>query len=318
MIRLFILVSLISVAATAQKMTVQRALNSSYSEYSVYLRNSQKLSFAESYTSLNLKREVSSTSVEECLLDLIQESKDSPLCDKAIFELTRRPLNRMSTEVLISLLSRIGKSSIKEKQFFNSFLNSLLATLPDVKKSMGISKRTDVLVVNSVSKLEYQAWMRMILKKVSAKETLLMVNGIKVPSLNGFQPPQGVFQWSLVTNSFEPLNFVGTWHQFASRSSKELKPFFIGDCDRLKGTELPESEILGIEVFLNENCVHQSQNVFQTKYGPDHLDDLSGKSSMSIQKNAWVWPSVFVAVGAGVLASSLRNKKVKVEMPGFN
>jgi len=318
MIRLFILISFLSTPALAQKMTVQRALNSNYSEYENYLHNSQKLSFIESYTSLNQKREVSSNNVEECLLDLLQESKDSPLCDKAIFELTRRPLNRMSSEVLISLLSRIGKSAIKEKQFFNSFLNSLLNTLPDVKKSMGISTRTDVLVVHSVSKLEYRAWMRMILKKISAKEVFLMINGKKIPSLGNYQPPQGVFQWSLITNSFEPLNFVGTWHQFANRSSKDLKPFFHGDCDKLKRTEIANSEILGLEIFLNEKCVQENQNIFQTKYSGDHLDDISNKSIVSIQKNAWVWPSAFVALGAGVLASSLKNKKVRVEMPGLN
>lgn len=315
---LLFLLLIFSQNTMAQTTAVKKAVQANYSEYIKYLEQQQKISFSQAYLELNEKRPTDSNQLEECLMDLLQENTTTT-CDKAIFALTRRPLNGQSAEVLASLLNRLTKSHIKDQQFFDSFLNSLMNSWPELKANLQLTKKAELLKTNIISGLEYQAWLKMLLGKAHSKEITLLVNGKRISSLRSFLPQPGVFQWSLITNSYEPLIYVGTWQQFAHQSQKSLLAFFSGSCEELQGFDIPTSELLSSEIFLSDHCQKLSANVFQTKYQSDHLEDLSrNQDSLSLKEREWVWPSVIIATGIGILAHSLKNKKVKVTMPGLN
>lgn len=315
----FTLALFVSLNNFAQASVTQKAQNSSYNQYFDYLKNQGHQSYAEAYLAMIEKLEINSPSIEDCLVALMQESQENPSCDKAIYDLTRKPLNNMSREILASLLYRMTKSNLQEKQFFNSFLNSLLQTHPEMKNNLSIQKKSEVLKTNRISKLEYSAFLKTLQKKTDFKDLHLLINGKIITNLRGFEVPQGVYQWGLITNTFKPFVFVGTWQQFAAKAQKNLEPFFAGSCEDLEKIETTEQELLNTEIFLTAKCVKSTSFLHQTNLKASHLSDLPfEKEPTSLKKNKWFWGSVITAVGVGALSASLQNKKVRVTLPGFN
>jgi hypothetical protein len=133
--------------------------------------------------------------------------------------------------------------------------------------------------------LELKAWKKIMHKKTSGEKFHLLINGKEINLNSGWTPPDGIFQWSLVTDNFEPIVRLSSFNQFAVESMQSLKA---------------RSE----QVAIYEEIKPQVKTV-------EKLPTLAPEK----KSNQWIWP-VAAMVGIGI-ASSLQNKKVSVSMPSF-
>ena len=148
-------------------------------------------------------------------------------------------------------------------------------------------------------------------------EVALLINGKKISNLQNWAAPEGIYQWSLVSNTHEPLIRLGTFSQFAAESLKELKPLAQGDCKDLDQLNAQKFGLMRVNVFANTKCIAEYGMSTPIQSQTDHLGN--SKSMVNVENQSsrhWVWP-VMIAVGVG-LAVGLQGKNVQVQAPGLH
>jgi len=290
---------------------IQRALGSSFSDYTKYLRRQQLSSFRSAYIELSSKMEPDASMISPCLENLYLGRDHSSKCLVAIKALTSRPLSSSGREVLFGLLIKIEKIPSAHQGFFINLKNGLAKTHPDLLETFHRSKSNDEKDVPSkMSSLEWTAWTRAIGKKVLTAEATLLINGQEVPRWKTWQPPEGVYQWTLVTNTHEPLVRLGTFTQFASESVKFLSVFPQNSCSQAGSVELKKFGLKDVEFFQSPRCVVKETRDLSNRL--EHLGATMDKSRIESPGSSkhWLFPALLI-IGGGI-ALGLQGKTVTV------
>lgn len=294
-----------AISAEAVK-TVQRTLDSSFEKYSQYVKTVQGQTFIDGYLKLAEDRVAPVVSIEECLESAYLGQPSEDLCLKSVQGLAAFPLNLESKEILLALLQKIDH--FPKMKLFKSIKEGLLRTHSDLFKGKAFSGPPSQ-AQNSFSKLELKAFVRLLSQKINGSDYVLLINGKNVGSLSQWRPMDGIFQWSLISNTHRPVILISTFSQFASTVAKELTSF-ADSCETLQNYEIQSHGLLRVEVFSNSQCVAKERILEKS----EHLTTLpSMKPSSGPAKNAWIWTAVAL-IGAGA-AASLKGKTVKVSWP---
>jgi hypothetical protein len=311
-ILIFLLVSALSLNCLAE-VAVQRTPESSYSEFQKYLQKSGKTSFAQAYITLSSVTEMETPLLERCLEEVYLGAPAQSTCLSAVKSLSSKPLNQPRREVLFSFLSKLEKVKSPQKNFYRDMRLGLLRTHENLAKTFGATIPEQDEKLETLQNLEMNAWRKAVSKMIPLEEVSLLINGKKVSKLEKWNAPQGVYQWSLVTNTHEPLVRISTFSQFAADSLKELKPLASASCDQLSDFDPKKFGLLQMEIFSNPKCVAQFGIASAVAKSP-HLGNSASMVQIEKSNRHWVWP-ILVAVGAGI-ALSLKDKQVSVQMPG--
>ncbi len=290
---------------------VQRTLQSSPEEFQKYLTANEKVSFAEAYLQLSEKMDSEPAELENCLEEVYLGNSSSETCSTAIRELTRRPLNSSRRELLSALLSKLEKSKTSQSNFYRDLKAGLFETHLELKSASAATNKERTKQAGTKS--EVKAWRKALSRHISLREALFLINGKRVSFNDHWEPPTGVYQWSLITNTHEPVIQLGTFSQFADSAIQALQPLAAVTCEELKNFEIQNFGLLEVEVFSNSECVTASASA--SKMGP--TDHLTSKSKFQIEKSGirhWMWPALAL-VGLG-LASGLKGKQITVQWPG--
>ena len=310
----FLCLSLILSLRQAEANTaVQRTTNSPSAAFSAYLKETGNQSFAEAYVQLSQKMELSSKYVEICLENIYLGRSDEDQCMTALKELTQRPLNPVGREILYSFLSKTEKGAGSKKEFFHNLKTGLLETDSDLATVEHQSpKKKNIEISKAFASLETKAWKKALAKVIQIEESQLLINGKAIKNLTTWNPPPGVYQWALVTNTHEPLMRLGTFLQFAAESLKNLQPF-AENCKSLSDHEVKKFGLLQVEVFASAKCIAKDSIVKNLK--PQHLTALPSSPPLKLGQTHWIWPTLAL-VGVG-LAVGLKGKNVQVTGVAF-
>lgn len=295
---------------------VQRTTESSYQEYIKYLDKNERISFVQAYIQLASVTEMETPLLERCLEEVYLGAPANSTCLTAVKSLASKPLNQPRREVLFSFLAKLEKLKSPHKSFYKNLKDGLLRTHSQLSSTFGVPVPEAGKDLEKITALEMKAWKKAISKKAPIEEVALLINGKKVAKLESWTAPQGVYQWSLITNTHEPIVRLGTFSQFASESLKEMKPLAQGNCNSLKDLEEKKYGLLQLEIFAEKKCVAQF-GVGSTVAHSRHLGASSNFVKMEKSSSRhWVWP-VLAIVGVG-LVSSMQGKQVSVQMPSFH
>lgn len=294
---------------------VQRTTESSYADYKDYLEKSGKSSFADSFIQLSSVIEVETPLLEKCLEEVYLGAPANSVCLSAVKSLTAKPLNQPRRQILYSFLVKLEKVGSPHKGFYKDLRLGLLRTHHVLAKTFGATIPETDKNPTLVGSLEMKAWKKALQKKCPLEEASLLINGKKVSKLADWTAPQGVYQWSLVTNTHEPIVRLGTFAQFASESLKDLKPLAAGNCKNLPNIEAQKFGLMQIEIYSDKKCVAK-YDMSTPKAQAGHL--ATAAEMVKLEKSSyrsWIWP-VVALIGIGV-ASSFNGKQVNVQMPSF-
>lgn len=314
LINLFLILNLIMATGQANAtIGIQRTINSTSGAFNAYLKKSNSESFSQAYFELSQKMEVSSAFTEVCLEKLFLGKPNEEDCLLALKEITQRPLNPAGREILFSFLTKIEKQPGSKKEFFHNLKLGLLETDPELaliehqtvkKKGNHISK--------SFASLEIKVWKKALAKVIQIEESQLLINGKLVNNLKKWNPPLGVYQWSLLTDTHEPLIRLGTFLQFAAESVKNLVPF-AQNCKTLSDLEIKKFGLLQVEVFASDKCIAKEDTVKIPE--SQHLTQLPKGPAMSSASRHWIWPTL-ILVGVGLVIGT-RGKNIHINSPSF-
>lgn len=233
--------------------------------------------------------------------------KDPEICTKAVKALAIYPLNSESREILFALLLKIEKSF--KTDFFKSLRNGISQTHPRLADKFDARARKPTKS-SAFSNLEKKAFLKVIEKTIGGQDFSLMINGEKISRLAQWNPPEGIYQWSLVTNTHKPLILLTSFSQFAATAAKDLQPF-AENCRSLDDYEIQKYGLLDVQVFASEKCIAKEMPYAKPA---EHLTSLPADHSKgSMLTSGWAW-GIATVVGIG-LAASLKGKNVKVTWP---
>ncbi len=307
-----LIVSLLGSKASAT-FAVQRTPTSSYSDFQKYLAESKKISFSQAYIQIASVTDVESESVENCLEDVYLGKNKTETCFQAIKSLTSKPLNSFRREVLFSFLSKLEKLPGPRQNFYRQLQKGLLWTHPDLAKVFHSIVETKKMEPSNVQALELKAWKRSVVQKFPMEEISILINGKKISHLEKWVAPQGIYQWTLVSNTHEPLMRLGSFTQFASESLIHLKPLIDGDCSSLTEVEFKTYGILQLEIFSSSKCITQFGTVAKGNISESHLGALptTPSDNPTIRSRSWLLPAL-AGLAAGI-AYGLRGKQVSIQ-----
>jgi hypothetical protein len=234
-------------------------------------------SFSESYLAESEKGILDETYIDSCLEKSLLGENSESICLEAVQSLTQKPLNAQRREILFFLLTKLQTGPVKKK-FYSSFRQGLLGTHPEISPK---ELKVKVLIPGRAAKLDLKAWKKALVHKEVGSDFVLLMNGKTVPLNSNWAPPEGIFQWSLVTDRYDPLIRLSSFSQFAKESIQNLK-----------------------EVSVN----------LATTPAIKEVPTLPKLEPIAKNRN-WLWP-VIAIVGIGI-AGSLRGKNVSVSMPSF-
>jgi hypothetical protein len=306
-----LVLSLSAVAETG----VQRTTNSSFEEYRKYLEKSGQPSFAQAYIQLSSVTEMETPLLEQCLEEMYLGAPSQATCLNAVKSLAAKPLNQARREVLFSFLSKMIKVRSTNQNFYQGLRDGLLKTHPKLAEVFHVAIPDRSAQVSDVKTLEMKAWKSALSKKMPIAEAALLINGKKISDLKNWVAPEGIYQWSLVSNTHEPLIRLGTFSQFAAESLKDLKPLAAGGCPELDQLKVQKFGLMNIIVFADRKCIAEHGLSTPIQNPSDHLGN--SKSMVNVENKSsrhWVWP-VMIAVGVG-LAVGLKGKNVQIQSPG--
>lgn len=277
----------------------QRALTSSYQDYQSYLQKNQQQSFVSAYLESSKNFDFETKAISQCMDALFMGKKSDEQCFEAVKNINARPLNEHSRKVLISFLKKLKKFPSSYQKFYQEFEKGF--ALPYQGKES-----------ETFNKLEMKAWKRALEKKILLSDSILLINGSPV-KLSSWQPPSGIFQWALISNTHEPLIRMSTFSQFANESVRELTAFSKISCPESP----PEMKTFGlskVQIFYTKKCIIEKSLLTDTRE-QKHLGDIATPkkiSSVSDSKH-WIFP-ILAIIGVG-LASELRGKSLSLSMP---
>ncbi len=235
-------------------------------------------------------------------------------CFESIKSLTSRPLNKVRREVLISFLQKLRKGSKLKKAFYESFYYGLTSKNFSKESKAEGQLNPEPKVTGS---LEMNAWRKAISKRIDLEESALLVNGIKVMNIGKWTAPEGIFQWTLVSNTHEPITRLSNFTQFAAESIKSLEELNLGDCKKISENEPKKYGLVKVEVFESRKCVVKFDSSLRLDPSSDHLGRSQNIVNLEEKSHRnWIWASLLI-VGAGV-AMGLKDKNVQVTMPSFH
>lgn len=299
---------------TDTTVAIQRSTSSSFEDYSKYLTDSKRSDFASAYLEQNKYRENNTETIQSCLESLFSdnqnkngESETILICDSSISALLDYPLNQQSKELLLNLLDRLLPSDKYQKsKNFNSFL-MLKKTLQGTHNK------------NKSRSIDFKAWNKLIAEKMFLQDVHLLVNGQEYKIEEWLKQGSDldlslIYQWVLISNTHEPVVFVGNFSEFAQYSLKNLNPFY-GITHQRHCPEEPQTEpktfgLTKVAIFLSDQCLLTQEKHEQQL----HLGDLPSSPKLAPEhSNAWMWSAVAI-LGVGI-AIGLQNKKVTVSLP---
>lgn len=306
---------------TDNSIAMQRSVQSSYREYKKYLSTSKRSDFASAYVEFNQTREINTDQIQSCLESLFSDNQNTTensaennsaittvtICDNSLASLLAEPLNNQGKEIASSLIDRLLVSTKYQK-------SKNLANYSVLKKTIqGLHTK------NKTRSLEFKAWHKLISEKIDLLDAHFLINGQEF-FLNDLLNSTTdldlslIYQWSLITNTHEPIVVVGHFAQFAEHSLKNLIPFYgLTHEHRCPEGDQKEPKTFGltkVSLFLSDQCILAKEKQDHEV----HLGDLPPAPKLVPEhSNAWIWSAV-VIVGVG-LAVGLQNKKVSVSLP---
>lgn len=313
--KIFFGLSILAISAQLRaEIAVQRAPTSSPQEYQKYLSDKNRISFSKAFIHLASVTEIETPLLEKCLEELYLGAPAKETCLSAVKSLTAKPLNRPRREVLFSFLRKLESKKSPYRSLYKDLQEGLLRTHGNLAKTFGSQVPHFKKDPGPIATLEMNAWKKALVKHFPLEEVSLLINGKKVMQLKDWVAPQGAYQWSLISNSHEPIIRLGTFSQFASESLTNLKSLTSKDCLDAQRTKSPKFGLLRVEIFVDKKCIIQSGLETSTAM-VGHLG--SSKSLVKIENSSsrhWVWPIVAL-IGVG-LASSMNGKQLSLQFPG--
>lgn len=303
--------------AASNQIAMQRSVQSSYQEYKNYLKTNNRSDFARAYVEYNQTRDNNTDQIQACLESLFADNQNSSennsenttisICDNSLALLLADPLNNQGKEIVSSLIERL-MASAKYQKSKNLTKYSLLK-----KTIQGVHAK------NKTRSLEFKVWHKLISEKVFLLDAHFLINGQEYVINDLLSSTTDldlslIYQWSLITNTHEPIVMVGSFAQFAEYSLKNLTPFFGSPHEhRCPEGDQPEPKTFGlakVSLFLSDQCLLAKEK--QEK--EVHLGDLPPAPKLvPDHSSAWIWSAVAI-VGVG-LVIGLQNKKVSVSLP---
>jgi hypothetical protein len=306
----------ICISSPAQT-AVQRTTESSFDEYRKYLEQTGGTSFSQAYIQLSSVTTLETPLLEKCLEEMYLGAPSQVTCLSAVKSLGAKPLNQPRREVLYSFLSKMAKVKSPHRSFYEGLRDGLLRTHPDLARTFQTEVPESDDKAPELKNLEMKAWKNALDKKIPLDEASLLINGKKVSKLENWTAPEGIYQWTLISNTHEPFIRFATFSQFAADSLKGLEPLAPGGCSQLETLEPQKFGLLKMEVFANSKCVTQFGMSTTVEEKSEHLG--SSSSMVKMEKSSsrhWVWITLAI-VGAGV-AAGLKGKNVQIQWPGSN
>lgn len=293
---------------------VQRSISSSFQDYAKYLALTEKHDFANAYIEHMQLRENNTEKIQSCLESLFtdetnknNENETISICDSSISTLLANPLNQQGKEILSNLLDRLFSSDKYQKSKNFSFYSHLKKTIQAAHNKI------------KTRSLEVKAWYKLMNEQIFFQDTHLLVNGQEYKIDEWLNQGMDIdlsliYQWALISNTHEPIIYVGNFSDFAKHSLKNLNPFY-GSPHQRHCPEEPQNEpktfgLTKVAIFLSDQCL-----LTQEKHEQQiHLGDLPPSPKLvPDHSNVWIWSAVAV-IGVG-LAIGLQNKKVTFSLP---
>lgn len=289
---------------------VQRALGSSYEDYQKYLEATRNQSFVRSYLELSKNINLETAPVSKCLDSLFMGKKSDELCFEAIQELTSQPLNENSREVVLSFLKKLKKFPSKYQKVYSEFEKGFAITHPRLAVQLNTTQNS-AKQTSDFSKLEVNAWRRLVQKRLMLSETVLLINGEPIKNLNSWLPSPGVYQWALISNTHEPVIKISSFSQFASESIQDLKSFSNKTCGTEQDKEIKTYGLKDVQLFFSRKCI-LVKNMMSLKKKQSHLGDVPANIKITSPHNKihWLIPAIAV-IGVGI-ASQMKDKSVSI------
>lgn len=312
--------------SSAAKLLV-RAPESSAIEYSRALRESNMISYIEWLQ----HRRANSTSDSLLLDEGLQVIDQDPLLSYEKLNLVAKNLqikmmNSAALELLASIHIKMSELSVPERLKNSSLERAIdlisahqsLQEISSFKKFAQDHKATSPRS-QRLNTLELKIVRQFIEKTKKAKgfeEAVLLIDG-EVQEFETLNPPKGEHQWALLTNTFEPLIFTGTWDQasLALLAIEKQVPLADGNCanSRILSNSF-EVQTQG-QVFTSLKCFDSKKpGDFSVHQGtlPETISELN-KDDNRI-RDQWIAAGLIIFAG-GALA--MKDKSISLKMPRF-
>jgi hypothetical protein len=305
--------TLLSGCIAQAQTAVQRAAGSSITDYQKYLESREAVSFVDAYINLSASLELNIPVLEQCLEEVYVKAPFEDTCLTAVKSLTSMPLNKFRREILSSFLTKLVPVTRKHKHLYQS----LLTGLNNYKSKKTHKNDHEKKETETISQLEMKAWKKAISRMIDLEDSALLINGIRIADLKSWVAPNGIFQWSLITNTHAPLTRLSSFHQFAVDSIKEIQELYPKDCGAIAKTEPKAFGIVKLEIFHSRQCVLKEE-VFTQNRSRENEHLTPGRSLVNLEKKSnrhWTW--IGVAVGVVATGLYLKDKNVQVSLPSF-
>lgn len=306
-------------AVTPAFASVVRSVDSSPKDYSERSK--------ETYVEFQMKtfKDVNATQtpgLDEALQALYQnEPQAQELTKEAIKNIQGKVLNLENKQVLLFLLRRSyekfndGYSLLRMKSLVRSDVG--LMDLIEDDRLKNILSKDDMPSVMSVAN-----FVSAFKQRTDLAGSQFLVDGVPFELNPHFKIPQGVFQWTLISNVYSQFVFIGSWEEFTIKllSRSGLNPLVEGDCINFKTSS--ELRDLSAQVFFSKKCVldaNGSRNFYSVGKNTekDLKSDLTLPSLPEIhnERANWAVPALtLLAVG---IAYGLKDKHVAIKAPAL-
>lgn len=309
--RIILFLLIIGCSANAE-VAVQRSTTSSFQEYRNYLKTTGRQSFANAYLNNSLKIEVDTKEIQSCLEQLYLNRQSEEVCQKAFLSQTELPLNHQRRQLLISLLKKMKNINSKYAQLYADFLTGLQQNHSQSDINSTKTKQNAIL-----TQVQVKAWKKIMQRKVLLSESHLLINGVPITNLDHWSAPPGVYQWSLISNTHEPLTLISSFDQFANWSVQKLKAFSHQNCDRSE--EIKSFGVTQVSFFFNRKCIIEKNWFMEDRTYSEisHVNDPFSKTKLISpqSKKHWVFPVLLVS--SLIIANQLKGKSISIQVPGI-
>jgi hypothetical protein len=289
-----------------------RTPNSSAKDYANYTTEHRYLTYVD-WILFSLKnKKAQSVSLDKALeISVIDPFSSLSIFEKVILEIQSEILSANDRQLLTSLYLKIASLDLPTRiqENYQGLAKSLeilhrSGQTSKVKGGAEINQRDLALTMNQLSKIK------------GLEDSVVLVNGDPILRVSQHNWPVGPQQWALISNSFEPLIYVGTWNEFQKvlNQTEFNKPLASGDCGKLQILSDNYDLQTSAGIFFSRSCASDPIANASSGYRIDHLGDVTHELE---PEKKWSWVLPVAAVAGVALAYSLKDKKVSVGIPSL-
>lgn len=291
-----------------------RTVGSSSAEFESYLKASATTSYVDwiLYSAKNHIAKASdlSKALEVCITD---PTGAVPYFEKAIAEIQSTWMSEADRSLLGSIYKKVSDLNLPQRQkdeYSRRFTNFRMLHSPASAEPMRST-------ISPFFLKEVQITLEKIKRLKGTEDAMILVNSEPLAQVLKRGLPEGSHQWALLSNTYSPLLFVGTWNDFQTVlfAEQSLKPLAEGSCQNAQITSSDFEVQTSARVFVSKDCLPKvTQPSLSEQGGAHHLtEELPAVET----ENKWKWVvpvAVFVTAG---LVYSLRGKHINVKAPAL-